>query len=444
MGEGSNRRDADRPGALAPAGGRRAWLPTPGLPLVYFAAAHVSLMVAFATLAIDPSVAGTFHYHPRFIALVHLVTLGWITGSILGALYIVMPLAFGVPFRATRRDVAACVAFWTGTVGMVAGFWTGGYALVGAGAVPVLGALVVVTTRTVGALRHARVPWGVRLHVALASVNVLLAGVWGLVVAASRAMGGTGWSPLAVALAHAHLAILGWAIMMIFGVAYRLVPMFVPAAMPTGRVLALSAVLLEAGTLGLAGSIAAGTTTAPWVAVVLAAFASFFAQMGRTLRSRRPRPVELPPHDWSVWQTHAAMAYLLLAAGLGAWVSVSGAGPASSWVYGVAGIVGFVAQMVVGIQGRLLPLHAWYRAFERRDGRPPVRSVHRLIDARLALAVFVLWLVGVPLLMAGLAAVRAGLVRAGATALLLAMLVNAVHGIGMLHGALPGDAAPVS
>jgi hypothetical protein len=35
-----------------------------------------------------PVLPGAFHYHPRLIALLHLVTLGWISGSILGALYI--------------------------------------------------------------------------------------------------------------------------------------------------------------------------------------------------------------------------------------------------------------------------------------------------------------------------------------------------------------------
>ena len=32
------------------------------------------------------------------------------------------------------------------------------------------------------------------------------------------------------------------------------------------------------------------------------------------------------------------------------------------WIYGVAGLVGFLAQMVAGVQGRLVPLYAWYRA----------------------------------------------------------------------------------
>ena len=98
--------------------GRRAMFPSPTLPLAYFAAAHVCLALALAALAIEPEIAAVFYYHQKVLALVHLVTLGFISGSILGALYIVVPLAFGVPMRATRFDGVAWLSFWAGVAGM--------------------------------------------------------------------------------------------------------------------------------------------------------------------------------------------------------------------------------------------------------------------------------------------------------------------------------------
>jgi hypothetical protein len=80
--------------------------------------------------------------------------------------------------------------------------------------------------------------------------------------------------------------------------------------------------------------------------------------------------------------------------------------------------------MVVGIGGRLLPLHAWYRALQRR-GAFPSRSVHRLADPRLTRGVLVLWLIGLPALTAGLAAGLPALVSVGALGLLAATGLNA-------------------
>ena len=419
---------------------RRALVPAATLPLAYFAAAHLALAVALLALVADPHLPAVFDGRPRLIALVHLMTLGWISGSILGALYIVGPLALDVPLPGTKADVVACLSFWMGTFGMAAGFWTNQFHTVGTASVFVLGAIVFVGVRTMRGLSGSRVPRGVALHLGFAFANAALAWLAGLLLAQSHLRGGLPWSSLSLAVAHAHLAVLGWAIMMIFGVAYRLLPMMVPTAMPTGSTLAVSAVLLQAGTLGLSVSLAAGWDVRLWAIIVLAAFASFFTQVRRMLRMRRRRAVELPSPDWSTGHTGLALLYGLVTAGLGAWLAFGSAPPAVSWVYGAAGLLGFVSQMVVGIQSRLLPLHAWFRAMVQSEGVPPVRSSHALVDSRLALTVFLLWLPGLPLLIAGIAGRQANLVATGAALLLGATLANAWHGRTMIERArsVPG------
>ena len=139
--------------------GRAALLPDATLPLVYFAGAHLALALAAVLLLVDPDLPGAFHYHPRMIAVVHLVTLGWISSSILGAFYIVAPLAFGMPFAARRADALACVSFWTGTLGMVLGFWWAAYAVVGLASLAVLAAVAIVAVRAIRGLRAARMPF---------------------------------------------------------------------------------------------------------------------------------------------------------------------------------------------------------------------------------------------------------------------------------------------
>jgi hypothetical protein len=104
---------------------RRAFLPAAGLPLLYFAFAHICLALALAVLLVRPDLPGGFFHHPRMIAVVHLVTLGWITSSILGACYIVGPLALRLPLRPGWRDRAAFGSFAAGVTGVVCHFWTG-------------------------------------------------------------------------------------------------------------------------------------------------------------------------------------------------------------------------------------------------------------------------------------------------------------------------------
>ncbi len=130
----------------------------------------------------------------------------------------------------------------------------------------------------------------------------------------------------------------------------------------------------------------------------------------------------------------------MVATGVGLWLAVGGPSPALSWAYGVTAIVGFVAQMVVGIQGRLLPLHAWYRAMTRLDGAPPSRSAHRLTDSRAMLGIFLLWLMGVPLLAAGLMAGSPVPIASAAACLLAATLLQAWHMVLIVRNAEVGTA----
>lgn len=90
------------------------------------------------------------------------------------------------------------------------------------------------------------------------------------------------------------------------------------------------------------------------------------------------------------------------------------------------GLVGFLAQMVVGVSLRLLPLYAWLRAAERTGfpAQPP--SPHSLPARPLQAAGLALWTLGVPLLAAGFALDRPLLVSTGAAALFTAVVLGAL------------------
>src|SRR5262249_43491489 len=89
--------------------------PPRALPVLYFGAAHVSLAAASLAAASWPRAVAGFFYPSWLVGLVHLVTLGWITFSILGAMYLVGPVALRMPVAAGRADY---VAFAFAVVGL--------------------------------------------------------------------------------------------------------------------------------------------------------------------------------------------------------------------------------------------------------------------------------------------------------------------------------------
>jgi hypothetical protein len=73
------------------------------VPLLYLGTAHVALVLACILTGLWPQAVAGFLYHAWLILIVHLVTLGWITFSILGAIYIVGPLALRMDSRLAKR-----------------------------------------------------------------------------------------------------------------------------------------------------------------------------------------------------------------------------------------------------------------------------------------------------------------------------------------------------
>lgn len=390
----------------------------------------MGLALAFLVLVIDPALPGGYFLHPRMVAIVHLVTIAWISGSILGSFYIVAPLALGLPLPVGRADWLACAAFTAGTTGMVVHFWTGRYDVMAWSGVLVLSPVLWLAGRAALGLRRASAPWPVLLHVMLAFANMVAAALFGIALGLDRAYNLFGFPPVAAAFAHAHLAAIGWPMMMIVGLTYRLVPMFLPAKMPTGPSLAVSAVLLELGLVVVVATLLTGSAWLPTGAALIAAgLASFVKNMRAAVKHKLPRPPALPKRDWSTWQTHGAMAWLLVTAGLGIVMTLPSPDVriGMAWFYGVAGLVGFISQAVVGIQGRLVPMYAYYRAMSALGGKPPTRAANQLPTATFARPIFLLWTIGVPWLAWGLVTGQRSSIRLASLVLLAGVLVSGAY-----------------
>lgn len=236
---------------------------------------------------------------------------------------------------------------------------------------------------------------------------------------------------LANVFAHAHLAAIGWASMMVIGVAYRLLPMVLPAQMPSGPRLWLTAVLLQTGVSGLFVTLLFRRRfTSVFAAIIVVGMAAFLAQCFWMLRHPRPRPPRLRRPDPVVLHAAASFASLAIASVLGVWLTIAEPSEASlrgAMAYGVFSLVGFLAQIVVGMEGRLLPLFASYWAYANAGYQGPPPSPHEMPWRGGQELVFVLWLFGVPALAGGLAFDAVPFVGAAAWCLLAATLLDTVN-----------------
>ena len=287
-----------------------------------------------------------------------------------------------------------------------------------------------------------QLPRAISAHIMLAFLNVLGAATLGVLIAFDKVYHFLPGFVLANVFAHAHLAALGWATMMVIGVAYRLLPMVLPSRMPTGRSVYASAILLEVGILGLfVALVCQSRWTLLFTVVVASGLATFFGSVVWMLHSPALKPVGAPRVDFAVLHAAGAGVSLLVATALGLALVVMPASPSSLRVaaaYGVFGLLGFLAQMVVGMEARLLPLAAWF--WIRATDAP---SPHRMRDRTLQAIAFLGWTIGVPAVGAGMFLESPLLVGSGAWALVASVGIATVDTIGVVAQSIRRPAARV-
>ena len=350
--------------------------PSVTLPLAYLAVAAAAFVLAALALPTFGAELTGHYYHPRLLALVHVVTLGWITLAILGASYQLIPVAIERPLwseRLARWQLAALVA---GIVGMVGHFWTGRWAGLG-WAAGLLGAGALAHVGNVALSLRALPRWTFTARgFALGLGGLTLTVGFGMTLALTHGRDVFPGGALSAVHAHLHVALLGWIAPMILGVAARVYPMFLLAPEPDGRGarvqlwgLALGVPTLAAGLLlGRAALLAPGAAA---VAAALAVHATWVVRFAR----RRKRP----SFDCGLRFVLTGTACLVPGAALGLALALGVAGgPRLAMAYAIVALGGWVSFTIVGMMLKIVPFLVWYRVYGPRAGREPVPVLAQL------------------------------------------------------------------
>lgn len=384
--------------------------PDADVPGRYLATGSVAFMLFAAAIPLLASELVRTNDDPRVFALTHIAVLGWITMTMIGALYQLFPVALGGTVRSARLGRWNYWVLVLGIAGFVLGFyvnWTWGVAIFGS---LVVGGVLHFATQMLRCYPSVT-QWHPMAYYVLAALLWLVATVaLGFVYALNWRFR---WFDVSDAMlaAHVHLGLAGWLGLTLMGVSYKLTELFA-LAHGRGRALTFANLALwNLALLGLAASLwfAPGTTLVVLFAASLAVSAALHVvDIALLLRTRRRRKLSVEQ-----WHTFASLASLLAAAALGL-VLASGHAPARSWVvaYGYVALAGWFGFAIVGKSYKILPFLSWLRRYSGTVGQAPVPLLRELVDERLAWASFALLLIGFTGVTAGLLVADAVVVRA--------------------------------
>ena len=379
----------------------------------HFAAAMMYLLAGAAGLVwIAPDLAAGTYTTPRVAGITHLFTLGWLTTTILGALHQLLPVALGAPLRSER---VGHLSFWTFVPGaglFAAGIATSVTALHHAGVGLVAAGVLLATGNIALTLPRARARDATWAAIAVALAFLVSTLGLGVVLLHNLHTGFLAAARLRVLSTHLHVALVGWALIMMVGVAHRLLPMFLLAHGADTRWTARAIAFLAAGVVALAAGLLGGIAAATWLGALLldAGVACFVWQALSFHRVRVKKVLDVGMRFVAV-----ALGFLVTSALLGPAVLAMGpAHPRLAASYVVTGLLGGFVLFVVGFFYKIVPLLAWTVRYRGRMGQGPVTTVAAMYSARVAHVQLALMSLGVVLLATGIAAGSAHVTRCGA------------------------------
>jgi len=393
-----------------------------GLPLRFILSGLVALVLAIAALAFWPDLAAAYHYNQWVVAVTHLFTLGWLSSVVMGAMYQLVPVALETRLYSARL---AGIHFWVhlaGWCGMVAMLWVWNVHWL-----PLFGSVFVLSVAlfayNIGRTLHGIPSWNVvAVGITSAIAWLAIAVLAGLYIAFAKHFGISLLDPLAQMHAHAHLGGVGFFVMMLVAVSYKLVPMFSLSEIQSRRRAYASVFLINVGLLGAAVAVLFGS---PWktifAATIVAGLAFHGVEITAILRARKRRQVDLPLKQFlaalSLLVPTSVCALVLSWPGL----PVSELTTQLETVYAVLALAGVLTLAIIGMLYKIVPFLVWYFAYSRHIGRARVPALADLSSTQLQAVGFALFVPGLLVLACGSLLSSEAAVRCGALLMLASL-----------------------
>jgi len=404
--------------------------PPLSLPGSHFVAAMGFFLLGALGLALAaPDLAAGSFLSPRVTGVTHLFTLGWITTSILGALYQLLPVALDRAVRWPRvaratlwLHVPGLLVFVAGLVGQRPDLTAAGASLLAAGLLAFVANLAATLK---GAPRRDMTWWALSLAALFLTLTVVL----GWALAADLRWPFMGPQRIMALATHIHVALVGWVLLVMVGVAQKLLPMFLLSHGADERPGRWAVALLASGAFLL---FALHHTPGAWArrgpAVLILLGAAAFLVQARSFYATRRRPGVDPGMRLAA----GGLGVLGAAAGLGAFLAFGGFSLRLATAY-VAALVLGISLFVAAHYYKIVPFLVWLHRFGPVAGRRPVPKVADLYSAPWAKGAGALMAAGTIAVILAVLAGSSLAVRAGALTLLAGALVEAAQLAGTAH-----------
>ncbi len=396
------------------------------LPFYLFAA--FSFLISCILLLLNTAIIHQHYFQPKTLAITHLMALGWGTMIILGASHQLLPVLIEGKLDSYLLALLSFIFAAAGIPLLVTGFYyfnTG--LLLQSGAVLINASVACYFLNVITSIGESKKYNVHAFYIAAASLWLFATTFFGLLLVFNFSRSWLPENSIEYLSLHAHMGLAGWFLLLIIGVASRLIPMFLISKYSSPKTLWWIFALIN---LALFAFIILKTSGAypklyysPFF-LVLIALILFGNYCFNAYKTRIRKHVD---EQMKISLLSVAMLVLPLLCLL-AIISFITEDSASNLVllYGFCIFFGWISAIIIGMTFKTLPFIIWNKVYQiRAIGKTPAPK--ELFSENLFKVMSLLYLSGFIVFVAGILALNDLLLKSGSALLLTSALLYVIN-----------------
>lgn len=361
----------------------------------YFAATIISFVVLNLMLVLNYLDISGHHFQPKILSITHIATLGFITMIIFGAMFQLVPVVLEVKLFSI---ILAEIQFWifsAGVVLLVYKFWNFGSGLSFTLPAILLNIAMLIFSINIIASMVKVKSWNITgTYLASSIFWLLTTAVAGLLLSINLDTPFIKISHLQYLKLHVITAFVGWVAMVVMGVSFKLIPMFILSHDYKLNLAKWAVILINIGLLGVNWIMHYPDTefyNTFFGSLIFIGMLLYLVQITIVFKKRiRKKP------DIGLKFTSVALIILSITAVLNfSFLFFNYENVINlTLVYGIIFLIGFASMLIIGQMYKIVPFLVWYHKYSSKVGIEKVPMLKDMFNETLAEYQFYLMIAG--------------------------------------------------
>jgi hypothetical protein len=226
--------------------------PSPKIVVPHFVAGSLAFVIATCLLLISAGEWHNLYFHPKLIAITHIMILGWATMTAFGALYQLIPVVYETSLFSEKLASATFYLYTISVIFLSYSFWVSSFSelLLYSSLLMFFSLLLFIINLAMTYRKRTKSNIQSRF-ISTALLWLAFTELLGTIVALNFKYNFLSQNHIHYLKIHAHLGLLGWFILLIIGASSILIPMFMISHKVKSEKLKYSYYLINIGLSGL-------------------------------------------------------------------------------------------------------------------------------------------------------------------------------------------------